>query len=153
MDQKSINNRMFNLVRKQNFGSKSHSGSDFFVFFSKCWVIKKNHENFKILFWSRESKKTMFTIFLFFFLPKQGNLGISSETTIPGISSETTSGSQGGFRPSGQIKYRALRSFPGPSSPSRLPESSSHSRFPYSRFLFVKNLFFIVEKIVDRRKK
>ena len=42
----------------------------------------KNHQNFKILFWSRESEKTIFTIFPEFFTKKwAGNLGISSETT------------------------------------------------------------------------
>ena len=42
----------------------------------------KNHQNFKILFWSRESEKPMFTIFPDFLTKKcAGNLGISSETT------------------------------------------------------------------------
>ena len=50
----------------------------------------KNHQNFKILFWSRESEETIFTIFPDFFTRKIRNTGISSETTIPGISSETT---------------------------------------------------------------
>ena len=50
---------------------------------------KKNHENFKILFWSRESEKPMFRIFPEIFTGKIWNAGISSETTIPGISSET----------------------------------------------------------------
>ena len=50
----------------------------------------KNHENFKILFWSPESEKTIFTICPDFFTRKIRNTGISSETTIPGISSETT---------------------------------------------------------------
>ena len=50
----------------------------------------KNHENFKILFWSRESEKPIFTIFPEILREKIRNTGISSETTIPGISSETT---------------------------------------------------------------
>ena len=50
----------------------------------------KNHQNFKILFWSRESEKPIFTIFPDFFTRKIRNTGISSETTIPEISSETT---------------------------------------------------------------
>ena len=50
----------------------------------------KNHENFKILFWSRESKKPIFTIFPESLRGKIWNTGISSETTIPGISSEPT---------------------------------------------------------------
>ena len=42
----------------------------------------KNHQNFKILFWSRESEKTIFTIFPDLFTKKwAGNLGITSETT------------------------------------------------------------------------
>ena len=48
----------------------------------------KNHQNFKILFWSRESKKLIFTIFPEILREKIRNTGISSETTIPGISSE-----------------------------------------------------------------
>ena len=63
----------------------------------------KNHENFKILFWSQESGKTILTIFPEIFTKKIRDTGISSETTIPGISSETTedqySGSQPGGRP------------------------------------------------------
>ena len=61
---------------------------------------KQNHEKFKFLFWSRESKKQIFMIFPNFFTKKlAGNTGIpsettiteiTSETTIPGISSETT---------------------------------------------------------------
>ena len=50
----------------------------------------KNNQNFKILFWSRESAKPIFTIFPEFLRAKIRNTGISSETTIPGISSETT---------------------------------------------------------------
>ena len=50
----------------------------------------KNHENFKILFWSRESEKTIFTIFPEFLRAKIWNTGFTSETTIPEISSETT---------------------------------------------------------------
>ena len=42
----------------------------------------KNHQNFKILFWSRESEKLIFTIFPEFFLRKNGlEYGITSETT------------------------------------------------------------------------
>ena len=32
----------------------------------------KNHQNFKILFWSQESEKQIFTIFLEFFYEKMG---------------------------------------------------------------------------------
>ena len=32
----------------------------------------KNHQNFKILFWSRESEKPIFTIFPEFFYEKMG---------------------------------------------------------------------------------
>ena len=42
----------------------------------------KNHQNFKILFWSRESEKLIFTIFPEIFTKKWDvNLGITSETT------------------------------------------------------------------------
>ena len=42
----------------------------------------KNHEHFKILFWSRESEKSIFTIFPEKFYEKMGwNTGITSETT------------------------------------------------------------------------
>ena len=82
--------RMFNLVRKSNFGSKGNSGSEFFVFFSDILVHIKNHENFKTVFWSRESEKPIFTIFLEIFTRKIRDTEISSETTIPEISSETT---------------------------------------------------------------
>ena len=42
----------------------------------------KNHQNFKMLFWSRESKKNDFTDFSGIFTIKlAGNPGISSETT------------------------------------------------------------------------
>ena len=51
----------------------------------------KNHQNFKILFWSRESEKMIFTIFPENFYEKMGwKYGITSETTITEISSETT---------------------------------------------------------------
>ena len=49
----------------------------------------KNHENFKILFWSRESEKMIFTIFPENFYEKMGwKYGITSETTITEISSD-----------------------------------------------------------------
>ena len=50
----------------------------------------KDYQNFKILFWSRESEKPIFTIFLEILTRKIRVTGISSETTIPGISSEPT---------------------------------------------------------------
>ena len=43
----------------------------------------KNHQKFKILFWSRESEKPIFTIFPEIFYEKMGResgKGISSET-------------------------------------------------------------------------
>ena len=58
--------------------------------YTKYWPYKKIIKRFKILFWSRESIKPIFTIFPDFFTRKIGNTGISSETTILGISSETT---------------------------------------------------------------
>ena len=44
----------------------------------------KNHQNFKILFWSRESEKPIFRIFPEIFYEKMGRKsgkGTSSETT------------------------------------------------------------------------
>ena len=42
----------------------------------------KNHQKFKILFWSRESEKPIFTIFPDLFTKNwTGNLGITCETT------------------------------------------------------------------------
>ena len=58
--------------------------------YRKYRSYKKNHENFKFLFWSRESEKPIFTIFPEIFTRKIRDTEISSETTIPGISSETT---------------------------------------------------------------
>ena len=59
------------------------------MFYSEITGYIKNHQNFKILFWSWESEKPIFTIFLEIFTRKIRNTGISSETTIPEISSET----------------------------------------------------------------
>ena len=42
----------------------------------------KNHQNFKILFWSWESKKLIFTIFPEIFTRKIRDTGISSETAV-----------------------------------------------------------------------
>ena len=51
----------------------------------------KNHQKFKFLFWSRESEKMIFTIFPEKNYEKMGwKYGITSETTITEISSETT---------------------------------------------------------------
>ena len=44
----------------------------------------KNHENFKILFWSRESEKLVFTIFLDLFLRKNGPEIWESRVRRPG---------------------------------------------------------------------
>ena len=44
----------------------------------------QNHQNLKILFWSPESEKRIFTIFPEIFTRKFRDTGISSETTIPG---------------------------------------------------------------------
>ena len=49
----------------------------------------KNHQIFKFLFWSRESEKMIFTIFPEKIYEKMGwKYGITSETTIPEISSD-----------------------------------------------------------------
>ena len=61
----------------------------------------KNHQNFKILFWSQESKKTIFSIlWIFFYEQKSGNPKIV--TGRPGARSGTAqSGSwEGSWKPS-----------------------------------------------------
>ena len=58
--------------------------------YRKYRSYNKNHKNFAILFWSQESEKPIFTIFPEFLREKIRDTGISSETTIPEISSETT---------------------------------------------------------------
>ena len=44
--------------------------------YTKYWQLKQNHKKIKILFWSRESNKLIFTIFSGFFRknPENGNL-------------------------------------------------------------------------------
>ena len=49
----------------------------------------KNHQNFKILFWSQESEKPIFTIFHNFFTKKWPEI-LESRVRRPGASSETT---------------------------------------------------------------
>ena len=50
--------------------------------YRKYRAYNKNHENLKILFWSWESEKSIFTIFPEIFYEKMGwNTGITSETT------------------------------------------------------------------------
>ena len=62
-------------------GQKGFRSSEMRVYIGNTRHIK-NHQNFKILFWSRESKQQMFTNFPDFFTKKwSGNLGITSETT------------------------------------------------------------------------
>ena len=61
------------------------------MFYLEITGYIKNHQNFKILFWSRESEKMIFTIFPEKIYEKMGwKYGITSETTITEISSETT---------------------------------------------------------------
>ena len=62
-------------------GQKGPRSSEMRVYIGNTGHIK-NHQNFKILFWSRESEKPIFTIVPHFFTKKwAGNLGITSETT------------------------------------------------------------------------
>ena len=121
--------------------------------------IFKKSKKLKILFWSRESKKQIFTIFPNFFTKKIQNTGISSETTIPGISSETAAPVSWlpTFRFARcQIWLQAGRPVPGfPSSHPRFPgfrrltrdsrnrRLTRDSRIPdFSRKNFRKNRFF-----------
>ena len=122
----------------------------------------KNHQNFKILFWSRESEKPIFTIFPEILLEKIWNTGISSETMIPGISSEPTETRMFirveadeqeeilGVRPPWPFHFSSCSVGPLIQSDSQLGLRreqgcfvgsleipgfpSAHSRFPYSRF-------------------
>ena len=52
-------------------GQKGPRSSEMRVYIGNTGHIK-NHQNFKILFWSRESEKPIFTIFLEFFYEKMG---------------------------------------------------------------------------------
>ena len=69
--------------------SKSHSGSKSYVFFRNFGSYKKIVKNSKFYF-GPGSPKNRFYDFSGNFTRKIGDTGISSETTIPGISSETT---------------------------------------------------------------
>ena len=89
--------------------------------YRKYRSYNKNHKNIKILFWSRESEKTIFTIFPEMFTRKIGNTGISSETT------ETQES---------RVRRRRLPLGRAPArSTSDSQEWLSHSRFPGFRRL------------------
>ena len=81
----------FRRLESRFSGQKGPRSSEMRVYIEITGHIK-NHQNFKNLSWSRESKKRIFTIFPEIFTRKIRNTGISSETTIPGISSETIDG-------------------------------------------------------------
>ena len=57
--------------------------------YGKYWSYKKIIKNSKMHFGPGSPKKRFLRFFQIFYEKKSGNLGISSETTIPGISSET----------------------------------------------------------------
>ena len=83
----------------------------------------KYHQNFKILFWSRESKKTIFTNFPDFFYEKMGRESGNHEWDDLGISSETTRESR--VRRPGNLEWDDL----GISSETtRKPESGTGKR-------------------------
>ena len=70
------------------FGQNGPRSSERRVYIEITRYIK-NHQNFKILFWSWESEKTIFTIFTDFFTKKwAGNPGRESRVRRPGASSE-----------------------------------------------------------------
>ena len=60
-------------------GQKGPRSSEMRVYIEIIGYVK-NHQKFKILFWSRESEKPIFTIFPEFFYEKWAGYGISSET-------------------------------------------------------------------------
>ena len=61
------------------FGQNGPRSSEMRVYIEITGYIK-NHQKFKILFWSRESEKPIFTNFPDFFYEKWAGNGISSET-------------------------------------------------------------------------
>ena len=68
-------------------GQKGPRSSEMRVYIGNIGHIE-NHQNFKILFWSRESKKTMFTIFPEFFYEKairKSKIVIFPEIRVSGI--------------------------------------------------------------------
>ena len=70
-------------------GQNGPRSSEMMIYIEITGYIK-NHQKFKFLFWSRESEKMIFTIFPEKIYEKMGwKYGITSETTITGISSET----------------------------------------------------------------
>ena len=80
----------FRRLESRFSGQKGPRSSEMRVYIEITGHIK-NHQNFKILFWSRESKKPIFTIFPTFFTKKwAGNPGRESRVRRPGASSETT---------------------------------------------------------------
>ena len=58
--------------------------------YRKYWSYIKNQKKLRFYFGPRSPKNRFLRFSLFFHEKKSGNLGISGETTIPGISSETT---------------------------------------------------------------
>ena len=71
----------FRKLESRFSGQNGPRSSEMIVYIEITGYIK-NHQNFKILFRSRESKKTMFMMFPDFLCEKwAGNLGNSSETT------------------------------------------------------------------------
>ena len=62
-------------------GQKGPRSSEMRVYIGNTRHIK-NHHNFKILFWSRESEKQIFTIFPDFFTKKSGISKIAIFTKI-----------------------------------------------------------------------
>ena len=63
-------------------GQKGHRSSEM-VYIGNTGHIK-NHQNVKILFWSRDSEKQIFTIFTEFFLRKNGPEIWESRVKRPG---------------------------------------------------------------------
>ena len=61
----------FRRLESRFSGQKGPRSSEMRFYIEITGYIK-NHQHFKILFWSRESKKPIFTIFLDFFYEKMG---------------------------------------------------------------------------------
>ena len=78
----------FRRLESRFSGQNGPRSSEMMFYFEITGHIK-NHQKFKFLCWSRESEKMIFTIFPEIFYEKMGRkYGITSETTIPGISSD-----------------------------------------------------------------
>ena len=94
----------FRRLESRFLGQNGPRSSEMRVYIEITGHIK-NHQNFKILFCSRESEKPILRFFRNFFTKKwAGNLGISSETT------RQSRGSRPGIQRSASMRPASVRS-------------------------------------------